>query len=604
MSTAAAAVQLDEDMDPLNLKREINAADGDTLTIISPFKGTEDQQKAQARFERLIATRLALQLMAQIRANRTNLYAPKLSVSPTDLGYDMSLDYLMNELEKIARLISEMKPENIPWGIMLSENDSDRKKELGRRIEQLTAEFREGRSFLPDYIMAFVKLVAEYKLGPPLESYVSMMRAFSMWSRNSAMAALVENAIWDGRQPLDSYTLSNVFFRLGSDFDAQRLIKFLNTISKKSSFPKPTHPWIQTQVDDIRIAVPVSRSAYLLSALIRATLCNKQQSFAEAYGAVFFDRHAAQPHSGVHKWHVVTSFLTSYADWGSWNAGQRWLQTAVIWADDLYEAGSYVLGRVILRMLDFCVACDRQDEYELIMSAAISAGFSVPEITLDRPARFSARMGQIRLDWAARTKDIPRNDKQPTRQKENVAEFRKLLHNRFDTDQIAKSTKAFHPSESSFRTGPFQSTSVASESTEAPERLEIGPTKEEDVYQSPYFRATVHDALDESLDGEERSMARVAAKTQNSNSDYTASIQQQFLSDSQSRHRRLFSSVARPRTVTLPTELVKQFADGTHWVPAYNYTVALDRIAELEASLNSVGVDVDVEDIIGNWRRR
>lgn len=593
LSTAAAVVEMDEDMDPLNLKTEINTADANALANVQPFEGTNEEQKAQARFERLIATRLALQLMAQLRANRTNLYAPKMTVSPSDLGYDMSVDYLMNELEKVVQLITEMKPESIPWGVKLSEEDARRKLELGNRMEELTTKFKEGLVFLPDYIMSFVKLISQYKLGPPLESYVRMMRAFSGWSRNSAMSALVETAIWDGRQPLDSYTLSNVVFRLGSDFDGQRLLHLLSTMTRKDGYPKPIRPWIMTQVDDVRVAVPVSRSAYLISALIRATLCNRQKSFAEAYGAIFLDRHSNEPGAGFHKWRVVVAFLYSYAEWGSWRAGQRWLQTAVTWADDLYESSSWALGRVILRMLDFCVACDRQEEYETIMNAALAAGLTAPGIDVSRPARITPRMGQIRLDWVARTKEARAANKGSRPPAENVAEFKRLLEGRFESEQALRITS---PSNSNRHRKSWELKGITADVNDSVIATETSP------HSSPYFQATTEDVVEDAIDREEHPTLSTASKPQRPGIDFVTSQNQQFSLDSQSGNKRFFSNMARPRPVTLPKELVQRFADGTHWVPAYNYTIALEKIAELELALKSAGVDVDVDDLIGRWQ--
>lgn len=456
MYTAAVQARntlLDEEMDPRDIEKEITQADGATTIdggvdaendTVSP--DTAENARNQARYERLIATRLALQFMVQMRTARTDWRTPGDPVFQASSSYSQSMDYLVSELAKVNYLLQGVKIHTIPFGTNVPLAERSKKAELGQRLADLVDSYKRSVIHLPDFIMSYVQLIAEYKLGPPVISYVDMMRVFSNYTENFAMAAMCETALWEGHQFLNSYHLANMFFRHGSDADSARMYELLSRLQKKDSFPKALVRWEQVSVNDVRITVPGSTNPFLMTNLIRAALCNQQQTFAEAYATLLLERNPVF-FDGRSKWHMVSCFLQSYAAWGSWNTGRRWLQTAVTWAHEYLQFGTDVLGRVILRMLDFCVACDRQEEYEMIVEAAIAASIPPPSIDPSRPHQFSERMGQVRLDWLERTRGLYGDEPHWKALKlDHIRHFQKLLEKKFDKNQNVP-TKPFHPSD-------------------------------------------------------------------------------------------------------------------------------------------------------------
>lgn len=435
MTTVANTALPDVDMDPLGKEREINAADVDDNTEPHLDYGSQPlaHQNAQKRYERLIAIRLALQFMLQLRTARTNLYNHTPDYDSTRATYNQSMDYLVEELEKISRLISKLMIESVPWGTTIPEADQPRKEELNRRLGELIHTYRIGDVHVPDFITSYIQLISEYKLGPSSERYAEMMRVFSDVTHNTPMAVMCENALWECHQPLHSYTIANIIYRHGNDVDAARLQEFLSRMVLIDSFPKSRVRWFTAKVNDVRIAIPSTKNAYLLTALVRTTLMNRQQTIAEAYATAFFRLQAERHIPGEFKWYLIACFLQGYGEWATWAAGKRWLEVAVMWAVDIWQRYEYMLGRVVLRMLDFCVACDCPDEYEMILQAAIASSLPLPTIDTSKALKFSERMSQIRLDWIRRIREVQGDAGIPKRiTVDNIRHFQQLLAGKFD----------------------------------------------------------------------------------------------------------------------------------------------------------------------------
>ena len=498
MSTAVAYSQTEhftEELDPMQFESDIDAADKNAEVFTPDHEANEEDRTTQARFERLIATRLALQLMAQLRSSRTTMYTLNRNISSTDKSYSMSVDYLVSELDKIAVNLGSLKIHETPWGTMVPRNDRDRKDELGYRIQELTAKFRNQEVHLPEYITSFIQLVSEYKLGPPVRAYVDMMRAFSEFSENSSMAAMVETALWESHQILGSFAISNIIFRHGTDADASRMKEFLSRISKKDSFPRARHLWSQQQVNDVRITVPASTNTLVVANLARAALCCQQQTIAEAYATVFFSIASDPSKYGLSKWYLVGSFLQSYGDWGSWKIGLQWMHQAVVWLKDIYETTMVdnAVGRVILRMLDFCVACDRVDEYELVMEAALQSSITIPRLDPTKPVRISERMGQVRLDWIARSKQFNGSYVKLETLPANVEEFQNRIGNHFAPSEAVSSSIKKQKIQSSPAVRPIDNIPTASPQPTIEDKLT--------TYKSPFLDAqTERDMYNEPLD--------------------------------------------------------------------------------------------------------
>lgn len=451
-TSAARPFEVSDEMDPWLREKELNADDLDsteTGTEANPLT-TEDHIETQKRFERLVATRLALQFMLQLRAGRSQLYTPKVTLEPSHPAYTQSMDYLVRELQKVQQLMASMRIERVPWGIEMPLDFQERKSDLGNRLNELTDSYRRVEMHLPDFVMSYVQLIGEYKMGPPVRSYITMMRVLSsMQDGESPMAAMTENAVWDTRQLLDSHAITNIIYRHGSDGESIRFREFLERLTDSDKFPKPQKKWFRSTINEMQIAIPTSRCPGLLTSLIRTALRNQQQTIAEAYATVFFARAQTGNYDGYQKWHLLACFLESYGSWGSWTAARRWLQTAVQWAMDLLDASEDVLGRVVLRMLNCCVACNQREEYELILEAAVNHRLKCPALDETRVLKLSDRTRHIRLDWVARARD-KRQPSQPLWRPvstQDVAGFQAALEGRFDDQQKLPTKKPFHPSE-------------------------------------------------------------------------------------------------------------------------------------------------------------
>ncbi|KAK5100921.1 hypothetical protein LTR70_001041 [Exophiala xenobiotica] len=484
-TSTARAFEVSEEIDPLVKEKEMNAGDLESPDPESEMVTTEEHVESQKRFERLVATRLALQFMLQLRAGRSQLYTPQVTIGPSNPKYSQSMDYLVRELEKIQQMMAAMRIEKVPWRLEMPLDFTERKRELGNRLDELTESYRRVEMHLPDFIMSYVQLIGEYKMGPPVLSYILMMRTLSqMQNGESPMAAMTENAVWDTHQLLSSHAIANIIYRHGSDGESVRFRELLSRLTDSDKWPKPHNSWFRATVNEMQIAIPKSRNPTLMVSLIRTALCNQQQTVAEAYGTVFFNRARVGNYTGFHKWHVVACFLESYGSWGTWSAARRWLQTAVQWAMDLLDAGEDVLGRVVLRMLNCCVACDRRDEYEQILEAAVTHHIKCPKLDETRFLKLSDRTRHVRLDWLARARAKRRPDEPLQRvvSTQDVAAFQAALQGRFDDQQKLPMKKPFHPSEAEWRgdkkpSAVYRPFLAAAEAAEANGQLQTNGTQ-------------------------------------------------------------------------------------------------------------------------------
>ena len=396
----------------------------------------------QIRYERLVATRLALSMMLELRAGRTGAIPPPYKIDPNS----PSMDYIVHQLEKVVAMIRRLRIQDIPFGIHLPEDVKEQKELLNNAIMGQIDLYKNQEIHLPQLITAYTHLVKEYKVGPPVHTHVRLMRAIAHFQKHSTFARYVEEAIWNSHEKLDDFTLSSIFFRLGKDQESHRLADLQDRLTKTDSWPQPARHWFRTQVNGLSVNLPATAHPYTLPALIRATLLNQQQSVAEAQAVVFMERLRTCPQrqDPICKYWVVSVFLQSYAEWGSWMTGRRWLETAVTWAEEFYTAGDHIIGRVILRMLDFCVSCQQRDAYAQILNAALSANLQVPAVDETLTERITERMQHIRMDWINQAKQRVVTRDGPV----DINSFRKHLSGLFDEPQtLLPMQKPFHPSE-------------------------------------------------------------------------------------------------------------------------------------------------------------
>lgn len=395
-------------MDPLGRRDEMNATEAeDKSTVnITADQGTGANLTKAERFSRLLATRLALEMMLRLRRGRSTRYQAQPTIDVNNRAFYQSMDYIVQELEKVIEIMRSLEIQNVPWNIKMSDEFCQKQQDMALKMTELTNKYKEMEIHLPDYVMSFVQLVTDFKIGLPNQSYVEMMRVLSFHQAESRLARHVEETLYDSHEYLDSYTISNILYHHGIISDSFRFNQFLERLTRADHHPRPRTPWYRVHVNDIDICIPKTKDGHVITALIRTALQCRQQTVAEAYAMVFIDRDRIEKYSGIHKWFILSNFLQSYGNWMSWESGRKWLQYAVSWLSELAASEEHVLGRVILRMLDFCVACGKHDDYEAIMRAVVAANMLIPALTPDAKVQISARMNAIRRDWAGRIKAI------------------------------------------------------------------------------------------------------------------------------------------------------------------------------------------------------
>lgn len=445
--------ELDEEtermMDPLGRQTEINAGDQEADSAVEPGVdlSAEDNVKKQERFGRLLATKLALELMLKLRLGRSSRNKAHPTVDPNSLLYHESMDYIVQELDKVVGIMQSLEISKVPWGVQMPDEFHQKQQNMALQVTELCDKYRNVEIHLPDFVMSFVQLVTDFKIGLPNQSYVEIMRVLSFHQVQSTMARHVEDALLDSHQRLDCYTISNILYHHGMIADSLRFSQFLERLTRADQHPRPRAPWYRLHVNDIEICVPKTKDGHIITALIRTALQCRQSTVAEAYALVFLDRDRIEKYSGIHKWFILSNFLQSYGNWMSWESGQRWLRLAVTWLSEFVTSEEHVLGRVVLRMLDFCVACGKHDDYEAIMRAVVAANMLIPELTPGAKVKISARMNAIRRDWVSRlaTTDPSQYVRLRPSRDEQTEIFASMLAGRWTSDSQLPVNKGQQP---------------------------------------------------------------------------------------------------------------------------------------------------------------
>lgn len=415
--TASESVQeLDEEtekmMDPLGRQAEINTADKEAESDPDAEQGAdvsiEDTVKKCERFSRLLATKLALEMMLMLRMGRSSRYRAKPTIDPSSTVYHQSMDFIVQELEKVLDLLRSLEIQKVPWTVQMPEEFVQKQRSMALQMTELVNKYRNMEIHLPDFVMSYVQLVTDFKIGLPNASYVEIMRVLSFHQFQSQLARHVEDVLLDSHQLLDCYTISNILFHQGTTADSSRFTQFLERLTRNDHHPRSRSTWYRLHVNDTEICVPKSKNGHVMTTLVRTALQCRQSTVAEAYAMVFIDHDRIEKYSGVHKWFILSNFLQSYGNWLSWESGRKYLRLAITWLSELATSEEHVMGRVVLRMLDFCVACGKYDDYEAIMRAVVAANMLIPRLTPGSKVKTSARMSAIRRDWITRIENTDR----------------------------------------------------------------------------------------------------------------------------------------------------------------------------------------------------
>jgi len=431
-SATAQATKVDDDMeDPID-HTVVDQDPQQDEEPVTPDQGiSEDKIQAVQRFDRLIATRMALQLLLQLKSGESTVFTMPIETVPSYFtAKHQSLDYILKELEKVGRMLHKLYRQKLPYGAVHPSDYLERRDVLSNELNELTDRYRKADIHLPEFVMSYINLISKHRMGPPVSNYVDIMVVFQKMGV-MPMAVLAENAVWESQQYLNNKAISAVLFCHGTEMDAYRLKEFLKRIVRADLFPRPEKKWDQMHIDDMRLAVPRTKNPWILTCLIRASLCCQQFSIAEAYAKEFCRRDSVLNYSGQFKCWIVTTFIHTYTRVASWRAGLVWINQAIDWMTDMLEMGENLFGRVILRILEHCVVCGQRDAYSSLLRACIVAELPLPSIDESKPHLISVRMSEIRKDWASQLRPQCRGGVERPLPQDQLLEFQRTLKNIF-----------------------------------------------------------------------------------------------------------------------------------------------------------------------------
>jgi len=348
------------------------------------------------RYERLIAMKLAIELSLHLRTGKSPRFAAT-QQTPLDPGPDALPVDVNGMFEKLKAVSEELNSIRLPRHVVTTNPAplSVEQRSLHLEISTLADDFHNGHVTVAELVEGFASKLLHSSAAPCTLTYTKLLRVFSQ-AEHENLAYYVIAAMKNGKAPLTSNAVYHILLQLGKSMDLRGFDRFLKDLSRSEChFNVRPSQWELWQTQGMQLPVPSSLEPRLLQVLVQTALKCDQPHRAEAWASILRDR----KFRGSNKSLLCTSFLHYYASRSDWSKGKPWLDLCIQSAPSFADHGIARLQRVIVRMLDFCVACGKSPEYSMILNAAVSADISIPKPDRLRPQMFAPRIRSILDEW-------------------------------------------------------------------------------------------------------------------------------------------------------------------------------------------------------------
>ncbi|KAK5059773.1 hypothetical protein LTR84_009656 [Exophiala bonariae] len=373
----------------------------DFTSSSEPAKSYSDQEmSAGHRYQRLIATMLAIRLITHFHISTTARLIPDEEESNLHLGTKqipdiddipalVAMNYkLRQELKDLRRASLDLH------GLGAQMQRMYRGSLLNMQLVALVQDFKDQKLDPFEFVKGYSTLVLNSDQVPCTETYVKILGALGR-AGNHSMAYYVNSALKNSLLPLTDSAVGHMLYHYGQSRDTQQGEMFLRRLIQSGSPYNLATKWQLYQTRNGTIPVPENLNPQLLQLLVYMALRGNQPERAESWYSFLKEIN----YGGRAMSHLFSSFLYHYALVQHWEKGLVWLQKGILDAIQIASTSLPGLSKVIFRMLDLCVACRKHAEYATILDAAVRAGIPPPQLHKYRRKRFTPRAQSILLEW-------------------------------------------------------------------------------------------------------------------------------------------------------------------------------------------------------------
>ena len=442
-ATLATAAESEDDEETLHLSRdEDNVQDRDVpRNQGDPNPSKENAEMAQSpnytAHNRQKALKMALKMRLHVHLGQSYRFRENYE-EPS--GYPTDLNALASDLRQIEHRLKSLQMTEAPKVDARSSLDMAQKsRQLDDRLTQLATEYRLGRTSFPRYIDCISDEIVRSTAFPSVDGYITLLRSICEAGFDvgtDSLAYLVLPNLGPRHDRLNRNAILSVLTLFARNRDLHHLDSFLQDLVRNSHLMPENERWEWRVLNGVQVPAPTKPDRWLVQRLVFTALHCDQPHRAAAW-MMLLNKDNAEHHPASY---FVKSFLRYYCQSKDWGKGRIWLKRACNFGPSIARQGLSNMQHVVFRMLEFCVACGKQETYAKILHAAVESGLGVYEAKPDRLARYSPRSQDILSEWGQLYRSRPGYD--PATQSDSQR-ARRALHFR---DLLAEEMKSLDSS--------------------------------------------------------------------------------------------------------------------------------------------------------------
>ncbi|RMZ80323.1 hypothetical protein DV738_g2767, partial [Chaetothyriales sp. CBS 135597] len=367
---------------------------------VRPPPSDEAANPVVQRFERLIAYRLALQMLLQLQLGGRPRYRDVHDMRTNRDGFnERKVATIMQRLKQVTAELDVMRDvpvKRLQWGL-----DRDKAPpevvRLNNQLFHLMDQYKTRGLTVQGLVDRFATIVMESAATPDNRTYTQMIQLFGQVNREDLMY-LVLSALHDSGIVMDIHTVHAVLWSFAATRDVRMFDAFLSDLTHTNA--RVISPWEWRRINGTLVPVPASFSSVTTLRLIAVALSCDQPDRAEAWATLM----AEEKPLSLRRLTMMKNFLRYYTYQQNWGRGKLWIAEIIAFAShwDRLRLSPRLkpeqeIRLAILRSLHLSYTCWKSEVYDSILAAAAKHGIDPPPL----PLQFYSRSAKhVHHQWA------------------------------------------------------------------------------------------------------------------------------------------------------------------------------------------------------------
>ncbi|RMD43573.1 hypothetical protein DV735_g1518, partial [Chaetothyriales sp. CBS 134920] len=378
---------------------------------VRPPPSDETGNAVVQRFERLIAYRLALQMLLQLQVGGRPRYRDVHDMRTLREAFnERKVSTIMQRLQQVTTELDAMRDvpvRRLQWGLDRTKAPTEVVR-LNNQLFHLMDQYKTRGLTVAGLVDRFATIVMGSGATPDNRTYTQMIQLFGQVNRED-LIYLVLSALHDSAIMLDIHTVHAVLWSYATTRDVRMFDAFLSDLTRTNG--RVISPWEWRRINGTLVPVPASFSSVTTLRLVAVALSCDQPDRAEAWAALM----AEEKPLSVRRLTMMKNFVRYYIYQQNWDRGKLWIAEILAFAthwDHLRLSPrlkpDQEIRLAILRILHLSYACWKPDVYDSILAAAVQHNIDPPLL----PLQFYSRSAKhVHRQWAEATaKSTPFNN--------------------------------------------------------------------------------------------------------------------------------------------------------------------------------------------------